>query len=233
MALPRWFSRYFGLDQSSECAASSEMLFSSRGNNERLLLHVGCGQADITGLPGGFQEGFREIRVDLDTEACPDLIASFADLSVVPNRSVDAVFNSHTIEHLYWFEVPQALAECRRVLRKDGLLVITCPDLQAAAQMIAEDRIDETAYLSPAGPITPFDIVYSYRPFVLRAPQTMSHKCGFTLRTLDAAVREAGFAATIGFRRATAFDLWLLACPQPTSEAQLHELALRYCAPRA
>jgi hypothetical protein len=97
--------------------------------------------------------------------------------------------------------------------------------------MIAEDRIDETAYVSPAGPITPFDIVFSYRPFVLNAPATMSHKCGFTLRTLNEAVREAGFVASFGFRRPSAFDLWLLARPIPTPEAELRALAERYLAP--
>lgn len=214
-------------DETPFAAPAAPDLF-HRTADQRLLLHVGCGPADITALPAGFQSGFREIRVDLDPAARPDIVASFADLAPVPDLSVDAVFNSHTIEHLYWFEVPKALAECRRVLRDDGVLIITCPDLQAAAAMIAEDRIDETAYMSSAGPITPFDIVFSYRPFVQHAPQTMSHKCGFTLRTLNEAVRAAGFAATFGFRRPAAFDLWLLACPQPSDEARLRELAGKF-----
>lgn len=232
MALPRWLLRYFGLADESPSEAGNAgalALFEQRAE-QRLLLHVGCGHADIHSLPIGFRQGYREIRVDLDPAAQPDLLASFADLSIAPDASVDAVFSSHTIEHLYWFEVPQALAECRRVLRSDGLLVITCPDLQAAAAMIAEDRIDETAYVSPVGPITPFDIVFSYRPFVLHAPQAMSHKCGFSLRTLNEAVREAGFAATIGFRRPAAFDLWLLARPEPTPETELRTLAARFLA---
>ncbi|MFN3885128.1 MAG: class I SAM-dependent methyltransferase [Rhodocyclaceae bacterium] len=225
MVLPRWFCRYFGLAGQPEALPSIE-----RQGDERLLLHVGCGQQTLDDLPTGFHEGFREIRVDLDPDARPDLITSFTDLSAIPDASIDAIFSSHTIEHLYWFEVPRALAECRRVLRSDGLLVITCPDLQSAAAMIAEDRIDAVAYHSPAGPITPFDIVYSYRPFVQMAPQTMSHKCGFTLRTLSEAVRDAGFQSFIGHRRAQLFDLWLLARPAPTPEQELSELAARFLA---
>ncbi|MCX7897215.1 MAG: methyltransferase domain-containing protein [Rhodocyclaceae bacterium] len=224
MALPRWLYRYFGLVTERDAAAR---LLDSKGA-ERLLLHVGCGPQTIRDLPPGFSQGFREIRVDLDASARPDLIASFTDLSVIPDASVDAIFTSHTLEHLYWFEVSQALAECRRVLRPQGMLVITCPDLQAVAKLIAEDRIDDVAYHSPAGPITPFDIVYGYRPFVQLAPQTMSHKCGFTLRTLTNAVCEAGFRAYIGHRRPHHFDLWLLARPEPTPEADLQALAARF-----
>lgn len=198
-----------------------------RRGDKKVVLNVGCGSSDIKRLPQGFQN-FYEIRVDLDRTVQPDIVASFADLSPFPDSSVDAIFNSHTIEHLYWFEVPKALAECRRVLRDDGLLAITCPDLQAAAAMIAQDRIEDVAYVSPAGPITAFDLVFSYRPFVLQSPQMMSHKGGFSLRTLAEAVRQAGFNSYYGFRRPKSYDLWLLASPQTLDHARLAELADRF-----
>jgi SAM-dependent methyltransferase len=131
---------------------------------KRVLLHVGCGRANRSHLPCAFQAPeWHEVRVDLDREVEPDLVASVTDLSAVPDGAADAYYASHVIEHLYWFEVPQALAEARRVLKPNGFAVITCPDLQEAAAMIAEDRLYDVAYYSPAGPITPFDIVFSYR----------------------------------------------------------------------
>jgi hypothetical protein len=40
------------------------------------------------------------------------------------------------------------------------MLSITCPDLQAAAEMIAQDKLMETAYTTGSGMVvTPFDIV--------------------------------------------------------------------------
>ena len=54
-----------------------------------------------------------------------------------------------------------ALTEFLRMLRPEGVAVIACPDLQEAARMIAEDKLMDTAYQSLAGPVTPFDIVYS------------------------------------------------------------------------
>lgn len=209
-------------EASPEAVLSS--LFSAAAG-QRLLLHVGCGQAKLDSLPTGFQQGFREIRVDLDPAAQPDIVASFSDLTPVPDASVDALFSSHVIEHLYWFEVPRALAECRRVLRDDGFLVLTLPDAQEIARWIADDRLLEVAYHSPAGPITPLDMLWGHVPALAEGRFYMQHKCGFTLRTLTEAVRAAGFAASLGFRRPAAFDLWLLACPQPTGEAHLRELA--------
>lgn len=193
---------------------------------KKVLLHVGCGRANRLHLAPLFHTPeWHEVRVDLDSEAQPDLVASLTDLSSVPDAAADGYYASHVLEHLYWFEVATALAEARRVLKPTGFAVITCPDLQSAAEMIAEDRLFDVAYHSPAGPITPFDLVYSYRPFVERSPQTMSHKCGFTLTTLVAAVREAGFAACYGLRRPEGFDLWVVATPAPLPRADLVTLA--------
>ena len=102
--------------------------------------------------------------MDIDPGVDPDIVGTMTDMAAVPTASVDAVFSSHNIEHLYSHEVPVALGEFIRVLRPDGFAVITCPDLQSVARLIAEDKLIETAYVSPAGPIAPLDIVYGYRP---------------------------------------------------------------------
>ncbi|MBI2752897.1 MAG: tetratricopeptide repeat protein [Betaproteobacteria bacterium] len=191
----------------------------------KTLLHVGCGQADIRHLPAYFQKRWKEIRLDIDPDAHPDILGSALDMSAVPSHSVDAVYSSHTLEHLYAHELPLALAEMLRVLKPDGILVATVPDLQAAARMIAEDRLFETAYQSPAGPITPYDMVYSYRAFVSRDRPYMAHYGGFTLSTLIDALKGAGFAAVTGKRRESAFDLWVLSVPEPMADDQLKQLS--------
>jgi hypothetical protein len=100
--------------------------------------------------------------------------------------------------------------------------------LQAAAAMIAEDRMFDTAYESAAGSITPFDILYSYRPFVERNPQWMSHHCGFTLSTLIGVLRDTGFPSVAGFRRPVSFDLWVLASKSGRTEDEMRELLSHY-----
>jgi SAM-dependent methyltransferase len=176
---------------------------------------------------------WREWRLDADASVQPDIEGSMTDMADVPSGVADAIYSSHGIEHLYWHDVPKALAEFLRVLNSDGFAVITCPDIQAAAAMIAEDRLFDVAYESAAGSITPFDILYSYRPFVEQNPQWMSHHCGFTFSTLTQVVRDAGFAATAGFRRPGGFDLWIVASKSARPEADMLELARAYLVPVA
>jgi len=192
-----------------------------------VLLHVACGFSTLDHIPiPGFQQGdWQELRLDADASVRPDIEGTMTNMTSVASGFADAIFSSHGIEHLYWHDVPKAFAEFRRVLKDDGFAVITCPDVQAAAAMIAEDRMFDTAYESPAGTITPFDILYSYRPFVEENPQWMSHHCGFTLSTLTQKLRESGFAAVAGFRRPGAFDLWVVASKSPRSEDAMRALA--------
>lgn len=231
--LQAWLERFrlrHGLTSSAQSAYSIAPSPWDRIADERLLLHVGCGQATIEHIlvPGFRGSSWREVRLDADESVAPDIVGTMTEMPAVPTVAVDAVFSSHGIEHLYWHDVPRALEEFRRVLVADGFLVITCPDLQAAAQMIAEDRLFDTAYVSGAGPITPFDMVYSYRPFVQANPQWMSHHCGFTLTTLVEALRKAGFAKMYGYRRQGGFDLWVLASKSPRSDEEMVVLAAEY-----
>lgn len=228
-AAQTWLDR-FRLRHGLEHGTSSDSLSESVAGDVSVLLHVGCGHANIERIPlAGFQQlPWREIRFDADSSVFPDIVGSMADMSAVSDGFADAIYSSHGVEHLYWHDVPRTLAEFRRTLKDEGFVVITCPDVQAAAEMIAADRMFETAYESAAGPITPFDILYSYRPFVAANPEWMAHHCGFTLTTLIDALRAAGFAKMYGFRRPSGFDLWVLASKSPRSADEMAALAIDY-----
>lgn len=197
---------------------------------EKLLLHVGCGHLRIEHIPVAAFAGaeWREFRIDIDPAVAPDLVASITDLSAVPDESADAIFSSHNIEHLFPHEVPRALAEFYRVLKPEGLALVTCPDLRSACRWVAEGREEEVAYVSPAGPITPMDLIYSFRGFTATGNPFMAHRWGFTLRSLVEALRAAGFRSVIAIEREAAFDLWALAGKIERSEAELRELARQH-----
>lgn len=196
-------------------------------SSTKILLNIGAGHPNNGAmLPPAFrQPPWKELRLDIDPANAPDILGSMLDMAAVADESVDAVYSAHTIEHLYPNELPQAIGEMLRVLKPEGHAVITCPDLQAAAQMIADDKLLEVAYTSPGGPVTPFDIVFSHRNFTSRDNPAMAHHCGFTLKVLCGTLRTFGFASTAGKRRPQAFDLWVVATKQTVTEPVLRELA--------
>ncbi len=159
------------------------------------------------------------LRFDIDARVLPDLVGTMTDMSAVPDASVDAIFSSHNLEHLYPHEVPQALREFLRVLRPEGFAVITCPDLRSVCQLVAADQLTETAYQSPAGPIAPIDILYGHRASLARGNLYMAHRCGFAEKMRVAILQGAGFSALASKARgAPHFDLWALASKSPCEE---------------
>jgi predicted SAM-dependent methyltransferase len=161
---------------------------------ERIVLNIGSGPRSIDRLHARFREpGWREIRVDIDPTAEPDVLATTTDLPMFGAGSVDAIWSSHNIEHLFAHEVPVALAEYHRVLRPGGVVMIVTPDLQLIGQYLAEDRFDEPIYEAPAGPIAAHDIVYGHRASIAAGHVAMAHRTGFTARSLERALLTAGF----------------------------------------
>jgi predicted SAM-dependent methyltransferase len=152
---------------------------------------------------------WQEIRVDIDPAVKPDIQASITDLRKhVLDASVDAIFSSHNIEHLYDHEVDSALCEFVRVLRPEGFALITCPDLEAIAKLIAAG-IDRVAYESPAGPITPLDMLFGHRRSIQQGNLFMCHRTGFTEERLGKLIVAAGFGEA-RLLKGQKYELWAL-----------------------
>jgi SAM-dependent methyltransferase len=193
---------------------------------QKLFLHVGCGPALKENTTKEFsQNNWRELRFDIDPSVSPDYIGTMTDMSAVADDSFDAIYSSHNIEHLYPHEVTIALMEFRRVLKEDGFVVITCPDIQEVAKLVAEDKLLEPAYASPAGPISPLDILYGFRPAIARGNIYMAHRCGFTEKVLRGTLSSCGFKSVATMRRPAAYDLWAVACVETVAEQNLKDLA--------
>ena len=196
----------------------------------KTFLHVGCGpkRKDQTTRAFNVPEWIEQ-RLDIDASVAPDIIGTMTDMSAVTEAIFDAVFSSHNIEHLYPHEVPVALAEFKRVLKPDGLVVITCPDLQSVCALVAEDKLTEPAYTSPAGPIAPLDILYGHRPPMARGNLYMSHRCGFTQKVMTATLQAAGFVTVAAMRRGHPYyDLWALATKSALDDTELRALAVAH-----
>lgn len=193
------------------------------------FLHVGCGKnRKHQTTPHFALPPWREIRVDIDPSVEPDVVGTMTDMADVVSESADAVFSSHNIEHLYPHEVPLALAEFLRVLKDDGYLVLTCPDLKSISQLVADDKLTEPAYVSPLGPITPLDVIYGYRPDLAAGNYYMAHRCGFTERVLVNTLEVAGFKSIASVSYPQRFDIWVIASKSAMPEDRLRELAMAH-----
>ena len=165
-----------------------------------VVLDAGCGAPDGAMLPAYFQN-WRHLRVDINPLAQPDLVASIVDLSAIADGSIDAIWSTHCLEHLFPHEVPIALGEFRRVLADTGFACIIVPDLQAIADWISGDRLHETIYQSAAGPVTAHDMVWGFGPAIARGELAMAHRCGFTPTLFLQRLNAAGFPEIVLRRR--------------------------------
>jgi len=193
----------------------------------KTFLHVGCGSARKQHTTTAFAgPDWREVRLDINKAVDPDIVGTMTDMKAVRDESVDAIFSSHNIEHLYAHEVPRALAEFLRVLKPDGFAVITCPDLKSVAALVVADKLTDTAYMSPAGPIAPLDILYGHRPQLAEGNVFMAHHTGFTEKTLKEVLVHAGFKMTGSWSRG--FAIWAVSCKNMTSPEKITELARQH-----
>ncbi|MGQ3048944.1 MAG: class I SAM-dependent methyltransferase [Niveispirillum sp.] len=191
------------------------------------FLHAGCGIKRRHNTTRAFAgDGWHEVRFDIDPNVGPDIVGSMIKMDMIASGSMDAIYSSHSIEHHYPHEVPVALAECLRVLTPDGFLIITCPDLQGIAALVAKGQLMQPFAESPAGPISAIDMLYGHRQSLAAGNEFMAHRTGFTRDSLAEALKEAGFQAIAGISRGYPFfELWMVASKAALPDAALRELA--------
>jgi predicted SAM-dependent methyltransferase len=148
-----------------------------------LILHAGCGNQPLP--QSSLFEGGKEVRLDIDPNNAPDIVASIDNLGDI--GPFDVVWCSHCLEHLHFYEAEQAMREFYRVLKPGGVCVIMVPDLEGI-----EPTEDMVYYVDGAGPITGLDMYYGHRGYSSTNPYMM-HKCGFVSQTLRGMFSRAGF----------------------------------------
>jgi len=192
--------------------------------SSKRVLNAGSGSSGARKLHPVFtRDIWQEIRMDLDPQAKPDIVSSITDMrSSCAPQSFDAIWASHILEHLFAHEVPLALTEFKRILRPDGFVLITSPDLEAVASLILDAGVDDVAYTSPAGPITPLDMLFGHSASIARGQFFMAHKTGFTCASLGRRFVDAGFPTTLVKRQE--LDLWALGFMQDADQASIQRI---------
>jgi SAM-dependent methyltransferase len=208
--------------------ASGRQTKAAQQVEERLrVLHVGCGVKTATRLHPIFNPAhWDEIRLDIDHTTNPDIAGSIADMrDFAEDESCDAIWASHVLEHLSRHEVGKALSEFHRVLVPTGFALIRTPDIESVAQFILDGRIRDVVYTSPAGPITPLDMMYGHGASIERGTDAMRHGTAFTRESMAQDLLEAGFAE-LRVARTETLEVWAAAfMPDANIEAILADLA--------
>jgi predicted SAM-dependent methyltransferase len=191
----------------------------------RTVLNVGSGSYAPDRLHPAFRNSrWREIRYDIDTRVKPDIVGSITNMAAVPNGSCDAIWSSHNVEHLHTYEVPKALSEFHRVLSPGGFALITTPDVESIAELVVAGRLEDTAYQSPAGPITALDMLFGLSSAIAAGNHFMAHNTAFTADRLGRLLIDAGFAEAFT-KRGASYDIWAVAVmPEANIQRVLSDL---------
>ena len=190
----------------------------------KTFLHVGCGPQYKSALKGFNNANWKEVRFDIDESVNPDIVGTLIDMNQVETGSVDAIYSSHNIEHVYPHEVSIVLKEFHRVLKDDGIVVLHCPDLQAVCEVVAQDKLYEKLYDSASGPITPMDILYGHIASIAQGNDYMAHKCGFTYSLLNDVFLSAGFKINVGGQM-PGWNLFIVSFKQLKSDDEIKKIA--------
>ena len=97
-----------------------------------------------------------------------------------PSDTVEAIFSSHVLEHLFMDEVENLITEMYRVLKPGGVCRIVVPDLEKIIALY--DPEDPREFLKDMFEISS------------RGAVKNQHHCGFTGQFLKKMAAEAGFS---------------------------------------
>ena len=101
-------------------------------------LHIGCG--------GNIIDGW----LNSDFSPTSDKVLHLDATSTFPfeNNTFDTIFSEHVIEHFTYFTGLAMLRECHRILKNNGTIRISTPDLQFLMDLYRDDKSDlQTEYI--------------------------------------------------------------------------------------
>ena len=181
----------------------------SIATGEPIRLHLGCGACTPRGWVNvDYAVGARLARVPVLRRVCRAIGLFQLDwpAGIVihdlrkplpwPTGSAEAVYSSHTLEHLSRREGRRFVAECHRVLRPGGVVRVVVPDLRVCVDRYLEGKVDAGDFLATLGVDT--EVPGEGRLRRLLAPHfRFPHRCMYDAETLPALLREVGFEPEI------------------------------------
>lgn len=192
------------------------------------VLNVGGGSKQIP-IPQHY-DTWQHLLLDIAPSPDADIVQDARDLTLLEPEQFDAVYCSHNLEHYFRHDARRVLAGFMHVLRSDGFAEIRVPDMKAVVQHIARTGmdLDDVLYTSGAGPITAHDVFYGWgKQIESSGVDFYAHKCGFTAKSLGAALAAAGFKViSLSESEPGGFEVRALAFKEQPTAAQRELLKL-------
>ena len=196
-------------------------------SGRRCVLNVGGGSKAIP-IPGHY-DGWDHLLLDIDSRGKPDIVCDARKLETMDAGQFDAVYCSHNLEHYFPHDGAKVLKGFLHLLKADGFAEIRVPDIQAVLHRVVQSGMDiaDVLYVSPAGPISPHDVLYGFGKEIEQSGQDFyAHKTGFTAKSLRSALENAGFSRIFAFEVPNAFELKALAFKSEPTAGQRRVLGL-------
>ena len=150
-----------------------------------LKLHLGCGTV--------YKEGWVNIDNNSDNNITKlDLNWDLRYPMPFPKNSVDFIFHEHMLEHLTSDEGQTFLKDCKRVLKKGGVMRIAMPDLRACIDTYLDDDWKEhnKAFLKKFG----MDHIKTKAEMLNINFRNWGHKWLYDWEELERRLKDVGFA---------------------------------------
>ena len=127
-------------------------------DQEPTLLDIGCGRGEW--LQKCSDKGFKPIGIEINNEmvkTCQKLGLNIIKgdaielLKDFPDNSFSLITAFHVIEHIEFGSIHNLLTECKRVLKKEGLLILETPSIDNLSISSKNFYIDPT-HINPINP---------------------------------------------------------------------------------
>lgn len=149
-------------------------------NAPPVRLNLGCGDKLL--------EGYVNVDVAPSRRGLrPDVLCDLHDLSVFAGDSADEVLAVHVVEHFWRWEVLGILKEWVRVLKPGGRMILECPNLISACEVLLNDP--ENASEGDARGQRSMWVFYGDPSW---QDPLMTHRWAYTPKSLASLMSEAG-----------------------------------------
>lgn len=184
---------------------------------QKKVLNVG-GNSKAIPIPEHYDNWLHHL-LDIDPKGNPDIVCDARYLEKLISNEYDSVYCSHNLEHYYSHDVLKVLRGFHHILKEDGFVDISVPDIQAVMQYVIQNNMDinDILYQSPAGPIAVKDVIYGFGKQIEHSGEDFfAHKTGFSPKSLLEVLSECGFPIT--HYAVGDFEIRVIAFKQPPSK---------------